>query len=105
MAPAGTLWTSPTQASGKTVRNYFNYSSNNNIHPFNLVAQIKAAAALGGIEISFPDKYEHYVDNKKPEFLSKFPHGKIPTWEGADGFHLYEGVPIARYGESSLSII
>ena len=41
------------------------------------------------------------VDNKKPEFLSKFPHGKIPAFDGADGFKLFEGVAIARYGESA----
>ena len=39
------------------------------------------------------------VDNKKPEFLSKFPHGKIPAFDGADGFKLFEGAAIARYGE------
>lgn len=62
--------------------------------------QIKAAAVLGGIEIAFPEGYEHYVDNKKPEFLAKFPHGKVPAWTGADGFNLFEGVAIGRYGES-----
>jgi len=54
---------------------------------------------LAGIEIAEPAGYEHMVDNKKPEFLSKFPHGKIPAWEGQDGFKLFEGVSIARYGE------
>ena len=39
------------------------------------------------------------VDNKKPEFLEKFPHGKISAWESPDGFKLFEGVAIARYGE------
>jgi elongation factor 1-gamma len=39
------------------------------------------------------------VDNKKPEFLEKFPHGKISAWESSDGFKLFEGVAIARYGE------
>ena len=61
--------------------------------------QILAAAAIGGIEITVPDKYEHFVDNMKPDFLAKFPHGKIPAWEGADGFELFEGPAIARYGE------
>ena len=39
------------------------------------------------------------TDNKKPEFLEKFPHGKIPALETADGFKLFEGMAIARYGE------
>ncbi|TFK36130.1 elongation factor 1-gamma [Crucibulum laeve] len=76
MAPAGTLWTVPVQHSGKV---------------------IKATAALGGVTIEIPTSYEHFVDNKKPEFLAKFPHGKIPAWEGADGFKLFEGIVIARY--------
>jgi len=40
------------------------------------------------------------VDNKKADFLAKFPLGKIPAFEGPDGFKLTEGIPIARFGES-----
>ncbi|PFH50380.1 hypothetical protein AMATHDRAFT_47954 [Amanita thiersii Skay4041] len=76
MAPIGTLWTIPTQITGKISR---------------------AVAALAGIELALPASYEHFVDNKKPEFLAKFPHGKIPAWEGVDGFLLFEGLAIARY--------
>ncbi|GLB44432.1 putative elongation factor 1-gamma [Lyophyllum shimeji] len=73
-----TLWTTPAQGSGKVIR---------------------AAAALGGVPLELPAAYEHYVDNKKPEFLAKFPHGKIPALEepGPDGFKVFESVPIARY--------
>ncbi|KAF5376645.1 hypothetical protein D9615_007878 [Tricholomella constricta] len=73
---ANTLWTTPIQGTGKVIR---------------------AAAALGGVSLELPTGYEHYVDNKKPEFLSKFPHGKIPALEEADGFKLFEGIAIARY--------
>ncbi|TFK36132.1 glutathione S-transferase C-terminal-like protein, partial [Crucibulum laeve] len=76
MSPAGTLWTVPVQPQGKAIR---------------------ATAALGGVTIELPAAYEHFVDNKKPEFLAKFPHGKIPAWEGADGFKLFESTAIARY--------
>ncbi|KAF9529880.1 glutathione S-transferase C-terminal-like protein [Crepidotus variabilis] len=76
MAPAGTLWTVPYQTSGKIIR---------------------SAAALGGVEITIPTDYEHRVDNLKPEFKAKFPHGKIPAWEGSNGFKLFEGFAIARY--------
>ncbi|KAJ7287504.1 elongation factor 1-gamma [Mycena rebaudengoi] len=58
---------------------------------------ILATAALGGITLDVPADYKHYEDNKKPEFLSKFPHGKIPAFEGKDGFLLFEGSPIAKY--------
>jgi elongation factor 1-gamma len=37
------------------------------------------------------------TDNKTPEFLAKFPLGKVPTFEGADGFCLYESNAIAMY--------
>jgi len=76
MAPIGTLWTVPQQSAGKIIR---------------------AVAAYGDLELASPESYEHYVDNKKPEFLAKFPHGKIPAFEGADGFKLFEGIPIAWY--------
>ncbi|KAG5350742.1 hypothetical protein C0989_009442 [Termitomyces sp. Mn162] len=71
-----TLWTASHQFSGRTAR---------------------AVAALGGIPIQQPANYEHFVDNKKPEFLSKFPHGKVPAFEQPDGFKLFEGTAIIRY--------
>lgn len=64
--------------------------------------QIKAVAAFADLELEIP-AYEHYVDNKKPAFLSKFPHGQIPAFEGANGLRVFEGIPIARYGQSSFS--
>ncbi|KAF8890750.1 elongation factor 1-gamma [Infundibulicybe gibba] len=76
MSSAGTLWTIPAQAKGKAIR---------------------AAAAWGGIKVDLPAAYEHFNTNKTPEFLAKFPHGKIPAWEGADGFKLFEATAIARY--------
>lgn len=41
--------------------------------------------------------YKHHEDNKKPEFLAKFPLGKIPAFETKDGFKLFEGASIANY--------
>lgn len=35
--------------------------------------------------------------NRSPEFLSKFPFGKVPTFEGADGTNLFETDAIAEY--------
>lgn len=35
--------------------------------------------------------------NKTPEFLAKFPLGKVPAFEGSDGFTLAEGSAIAAY--------
>ncbi|EJF60198.1 elongation factor 1-gamma [Dichomitus squalens] len=76
MSSIGTLWTTPQQGKGKIIR---------------------AAAALGGLQVDLPEHYVHFEDNKKPEFLAKFPHGKIPAFEGKDGFKLFEGSAIARY--------
>lgn len=73
---ANTIWTVPHQTTGNIIR---------------------AAANWGGVPLEQPETYTHMEDNKKPEFLSKFPHGKIPAFEGADGFKLFEGVAIARY--------
>lgn len=68
------------------------------------IGQVRAAAVLAGVNIELPAGYVHFRDNKKPEFLAKFPHGKIPAFEGADGVKIFEGSAIARYSES-LSII
>jgi elongation factor 1-gamma len=61
-------------------------------------------AAFAGLKLDHPENYVHMVDNKKPEFLAKFPHGKIPAFEGKDGFRLVEGTAIARYSESGIPI-
>ncbi|KAF8169915.1 hypothetical protein K438DRAFT_1967666 [Mycena galopus ATCC 62051] len=76
MAPVGTLYTVPSQTQGKVIR---------------------AAAAFAGLTLDSPEGYVHFETNKTPAFTSKFPHGKIPAFEGADGFKVFEGLPIARY--------
>ncbi|KAI0369508.1 elongation factor 1-gamma [Pilatotrama ljubarskyi] len=76
MASIGTLYTTPEQANGKRIR---------------------AVAAFGGLKLDLPEHYVHFEDNKKPEFLAKFPHGKIPALDAADGFKLFETSAIARY--------
>ncbi|KAG6328992.1 hypothetical protein ID866_10096, partial [Astraeus odoratus] len=57
---------------------------------------IQSAAAIGGHEIETVP-CEFGVTNKTPEFLQKFPMGKIPAFESNDGFTLFEGAAIARY--------
>lgn len=73
-------------------------------HRLSDTAQIKSVAALGGLELEIVADYKHYEDNKKPDFLAKFPHGKIPALEGPNGFNLTEGAAIARYRASSLPL-
>ncbi|KAI0341158.1 elongation factor 1-gamma [Trametopsis cervina] len=72
----GTIWTIPEQAQGRRIR---------------------AAAAFAGLKLDLPQNYVHHEDNRKPEFTSKFPIGKIPALETADGFHVAETTAIARY--------
>ena len=61
--------------------------------------QIRAAAAVGGLTLDEPTGYVHYTTNRTPEFTAKFASGKVPAFEDKDGFCLFEGTAIARYGE------
>uniref|UniRef100_A0A8C6U1F4 Eukaryotic translation elongation factor 1 gamma n=1 Tax=Neogobius melanostomus TaxID=47308 RepID=A0A8C6U1F4_9GOBI len=38
-----------------------------------------------------------YSDNRTPAFLSNFPLGKVPAYQGDDGFCLFESNAIAHY--------
>ncbi|KAI6109293.1 elongation factor 1-gamma [Pisolithus croceorrhizus] len=60
------------------------------------LSYFKATAAVAGVGLEEP-VYKHYEDDEMPEFLAKFPYGRIPAFEGAEGFNLTEGAAIARY--------
>ncbi|KAF9893480.1 hypothetical protein FE257_010792 [Aspergillus nanangensis] len=60
------------------------------------VMRIQAAANLNSVELEFPD-FVMRETNRTPEFLSKFPFGKVPTFEGAHGTNLFETDAIAEY--------
>ncbi|KAK4447164.1 hypothetical protein QBC34DRAFT_132720 [Podospora aff. communis PSN243] len=64
------------------------------IHPRTRLAL--AVATIASQEITTPD-FAFGTDNKSPTYLSKFPLGKIPGFEGADGFLLTESNAIAQY--------
>jgi hypothetical protein len=69
------------------------------------ITKVLATADFAGVQISTAEGYEHGVTNKTPEYLAKFPAGKIPAFEGADGFLLTETYAIAKYSQSlSLSL-
>ncbi|KAI1198114.1 glutathione S-transferase [Nemania serpens] len=51
---------------------------------------------MNGLEIEIPP-FTISETNRTPEFLAKFPLGKIPAFEGADGFLLTESIAIATY--------
>ncbi|NXO04268.1 EF1G factor, partial [Rhinopomastus cyanomelas] len=46
---------------------------------------------------STPPHFHFGVTNKSPEFLRKFPVGKVPAFEGDDGFCVFESNAIAYY--------
>lgn len=60
--------------------------------------QAQAIAELNGLEVEIPSDFQIGVTNKSSDFLDKFPYGKVPAFESADGkFFLTEGQAIARY--------
>jgi len=53
------------------------------------------AGKFNGIEINYP-AFNFGVDNKTPEFLKKFPLGKVPVLDTPDG-PIFESNAIAKY--------
>jgi len=54
------------------------------------------AARYNGLEVEVPADF-NFESTKTPEFLEKFPCGKVPVFEGADGLRLFESSAIAYY--------
>merc|ERR1712226_1336763 len=67
-------------------------------YPDNFRAQ-KAliAAKYSGAQVSLAKDFKFGETNKSPEFLKKFPLGKVPAFEGSDGVLLTESNAIAYY--------
>ncbi|KAG8146634.1 hypothetical protein E2320_013762 [Naja naja] len=62
------------------------------------------AAQYSGAKIkvlSTPPQFHFGQTNKTPEFLKKFPVGKVPAFEGEDGFCIFESNAIAHYEAAS----
>lgn len=53
-------------------------------------------ANLNGLEVVVPE-FAMGQTNRTPEFLSKFPLGKVPAFEAADGTTLFESDAITQY--------
>ena len=47
--------------------------------------------------LSAPPHFHFGQTNRTPEFLRKFPAGKVPAFEGDDGFCVFESNAIAYY--------
>ncbi|KAH7014090.1 glutathione S-transferase [Microdochium trichocladiopsis] len=61
------------------------------------VERAQVAAAFNGLEVVYAENFTMQEDNKTPEFLAKFPLGKVPAFESATGFCVAESSAIARY--------
>ncbi|CAJ2513171.1 Uu.00g012900.m01.CDS01 [Anthostomella pinea] len=61
------------------------------------VDRAQLVAALNGLEVPLVEDFKMGESNKTPEFLSKFPLGKVPAFEGADGVCIAETVAICTY--------
>merc|ERR1712020_282172 len=55
------------------------------------------AAKYSGAEVTVAKDFVFGETNKSPEFLKKFPLGKVPAFEGSDGVLLTESNAIAYY--------
>ncbi|KAK3317246.1 glutathione S-transferase [Cercophora scortea] len=61
------------------------------------VQRAQALASLNGLEIEIAPDFVFGKTTKTPSFLAKFPMGKAPAFESADGFCIAEGHAICRY--------
>ncbi|KAJ4289913.1 hypothetical protein N0V88_006708 [Collariella sp. IMI 366227] len=62
------------------------------------VQRVLALAAINTLTVEVDPDFQMGVTNRTPEFLAKFPLGKVPAFESADGsLCLTEGQAIARY--------
>lgn len=61
------------------------------------VLKILAAARVNGLEVDVSREFQMGITNRSPEFLAKFPLGKVPAFEGSDGTLVFESDAIAQY--------
>ena len=69
---------------------YHAYPGNRNIQ------KAEIAALIGGVSLKRDESFQMGVDNKKPEFLAKFPPGQVPALDTPHG-PVFESNAIARY--------
>lgn len=70
------------------------------LHSYNpspKVSKILAVAKLNGLDIEVPADFKMHETNKTPEFLAKWPAGKVPAFEDADGNPIADSDAIAQY--------
>jgi hypothetical protein len=96
MSSIGTIYTFPGHHLGNKVDNFIMYIENARTSCCSN-DQARITAAIAGLHLQLKETKVD-PDTKTPEYLSKFPTGKIPAFEGSDGLLLVESSAIARYG-------
>jgi elongation factor 1-gamma len=59
--------------------------------------RVRIAAEFAGVQIDQQDGFKPHESKPTPEFLAKFPLGKVPAFETKDGFCFSETQAIVRY--------
>jgi len=65
------------------------------------VQRAQILAGINGQEFDVPGDFKITVSNQTPEFLKKFPGGKVPALETPSGFRLTEGGAITLFAAES----
>jgi len=68
---------------------------NNNLSPN--AARVRRVAAELGLNVAAIDLDFGKGENRTPDYMAKNPMGKVPTFEDADGFTLWESPAICLY--------
>jgi len=63
--------------------------------------KVLIAAEYSGADVKVDKDFKLGESNKSTDFLKKFPNGKVPAFEGKDGFCLSESNAIAHYVSNS----
>ena len=70
----------------------YTFPQNDRVH------KVLIAAKYNGLTIEVP-QFSMGIENKTPEYLAKFPMGKVPGFEDSNGNILSESGAMAYYGK------
>ncbi len=89
-----------TVSATKSLGKVYTYPQNPRVAKSAIAAAYNGVGDLEQVMITFGK------DNKSPEFLAKFPLGKVPAFESPDGkFVLYESRAILNYGACACALL
>jgi len=59
--------------------------------------KVLITAKYSEVELETTPNFNFGVDNKTPDFLNKFPHGKVPALEQSNGFTVFDSTAISYH--------